>query len=284
MTRVRYALEAFFLGALFLIFRLMPVDVASAVGGAIGRFVGPKMAASRKARRHLQQCLTDMDDAHAKGVIADMWDNLGRVVAEYPHLRYIVANRMTVNGAEHIDAVLASPDKGGVFFSAHFANWELPPIYLHVVKGMDIHSMYRAPNNPFVDQMIHYCRTLRGAIPAWNKSRAGGQGAMKALRAGGSLAILIDQKYNEGINVPFFGMDAMTNPFFVKMAKKFGLPLIPASMVRTKGAHFILNVHPPIHVEGREEDEIIKDAHAMIEEAITQTPSQWIWMHRRWRG
>ena len=58
MTRVRYALEALFLGALFLIFRLMPVDVASAVGGAIGRFVGPKMAASRKARRHLQQCLT----------------------------------------------------------------------------------------------------------------------------------------------------------------------------------------------------------------------------------
>ena len=284
MTRVRYALEALFLGVLFLVFRLMPVDVASAAGGAIGRFLGPKMASSRKARRHLQQCLPDVDDVAAKQIIADMWENLGRVVAEYPHLRYIVTNRLTVKGEEHIDAVLASPDKGGMFFSAHFANWELPPVFLHAVKGMNIHSMYRAPNNPFVDRMIHGFRTLRGAIPAWRKSRAGGQGAMKAIRSGASIAILIDQKYNEGINVPFFGMDAMTNPFFVKMAKKFDLPLIPASMVRTKGVHFQLNVYAPIPVAGREDDEVIRDAHAVIEAAIAQTPSQWIWMHRRWRG
>jgi KDO2-lipid IV(A) lauroyltransferase len=212
-----------------------------------------------------------------------MWDNLGRVAAEYPHLAFIVRNRLQVRGEEHIDAALSKPAKGAVFYSIHMGNWELPPIYLHLVKGADVHSMYRAPNNPYVDKMIHKLRTLGGAIPAWNKSRAGGQGALKAVRGGGAIAILIDQKYNEGVNVPFFGMEAMTNPFFVKMAQKFDAPLIPATLKRTGGAHFELTVYPAMTLEGLSEETIIAQAHALIEEAIKQTPAQWIWLHRRWK-
>lgn len=281
MKQVRYVLEAALLGCVFVVFRFMPVDAASAVGGALGRMIGPRLAASRKARRHISLALPERTKEDIEAIVRGMWDNLGRVVAEYPHLSYIVRHRLTVRDEAIVDETLAA-GRGAVFFSLHMGNWEIPPVYLHVIKGADVQSMYRAPNNPYVDKMIHHFRTLGADIPAWNKSRAGGQGAMKAVRSGASIAILIDQKYNEGISVPFFGMNAMTNPFFVKLAQKFDVPLVPATLKRTDGVHFQLQLYPPMDVDGCTDEESLAQAHHILEAAIKDTPEQWLWLHRRW--
>ncbi len=284
ITFIRYAFEALLVGALFLVFRLLPLDAASAIGGFVGRSVGPKLAASRKAQRHIRNVFPDKPDGEVNAIITGMWDNLGRVMAEYPHLKTIATQRLTVKGEEYVSDTLKQA-KGAVFYCLHMGNWEVPPAYMAHEFGADIHLMYRAPNNPWVDKMIHYWRTTGGALlTAHSKSRAGGQGAMKAIRSGAALAILIDQKYNEGINVPFFGMDAMTNPFFVKMARKFDVPLIPATICRTQGANFELTVRPPMDIVDRSDEEIVTAAHNILEEAIIRTPEQWLWLHRRWRG
>lgn len=285
--RVRYAGEACVLALLFAVFRAMPVDVASAVGGWIGRTIGPRLAASRKADTNVRLALPDVTPEERAVIVAGMWDNLARVIAEYPHLRYIVRNRVTVIGEPQIDAAMARKDEAGrgtVFFSMHVANWEVCPAYLKHVKGADIHLMYRAPNNGFVDAMIHHWRTLGGAIPAWNKSREGGLAALKAVRGGASLAILVDQKYNPGVNVPFFGLDAMTNPFFVKMARKLDVPLVPATLRRTGGVHFELSVYDPVVLEGRSDDDVMGEAHGVFEAAIRAAPEQWLWLHRRFKS
>lgn len=282
---LRYWIEALFLGALFIIFRLMPVDMASAVGGFIARMIGARLASSRKAMRHIQAALPDLSEDQCRAAIVQMWDNLGRVVAEYPHLSYIARNRVTVEGEEHIDAALSVPGKGAVFFSLHMGNWEIPPTYLAVEKGADVHLMYRAPNNRWVDQMIHFWRTRSSKkLHAWSKSRAGGQGAMKGVRSGGALAILVDQKYNEGIDVPFFGMPAMTNPFFVKMAQKFDAPLVPSALVREKGARFTLKVFPPMDITDKSDETLLAEAHSILESVIRDHPGQWLWLHKRWRS
>ena len=60
------------------------------------------------------------------------------------------------------------------------------------------------------------------------------------------LGILIDQKHNEGVAVPFFGRDALTNPSFVLLAQKFGAPVVPGQVVRLEGAHFRIRMCQPL--------------------------------------
>ena len=106
---------------------------------------------------------------------------------------------------------------------------------------------------------------------------------LKSLISGNSLALLGDQKYNEGVCVPFFGHDAMTNPAFVQFAQKFDLPLIPAQCIRMNGANFKIKAHPPIATQNRNVEDIISDYHALLEGWITERPEQWLWLHKRWK-
>ena len=57
-----------------------------------------------------------------------MWDNLGRVAAEYPHLRNIFVfepgGRVEAHGFEHVDRAVAA-GRRIIVFSGHIANWEI---------------------------------------------------------------------------------------------------------------------------------------------------------------
>lgn len=281
MTKLRYILEALFLGLISLIFRLMPVDMASACGGWIGGAVGPRLATSRKARRHVQAALPDVTDLRADAIIKGMWVNLGRVMAEYPHLAYIAQHRTQFQGGEILQRILDA-GQGGIFVSGHLANWEVGPAALYKHFGLRVNAMYRAPNNPFSDRLLAYFRTLNGVIPTLPKSRAGGHGALQVLKNKGTLGILVDQKYNEGINVPFFGLDAMTNPIAVKFAYKFNVPVMPYFIKRTDGVNFEIHCAPPLEIEGNGEADVMAALHVQLEDWIKQQPEQWLWLHRRW--
>jgi len=281
MKTLRYGLEAFLLCVLSLLFRLMPLDIASSIGGWVGRSIGPRLAASRKALRNIQAAMPDLSEEEARAHITGMWDNLGRVIAEYPHLRYIARNRVQFKGADIMNALL-DRSKGVMFVSGHLANWEVGPATLYEQFGLKVNAMYRAPNNPWTDKILTYFRTLGGVIPTLTKSRAGGQGAMKALKRGEALGILIDQKYNQGERVPFFGMDAMTNPIAPKFAQKFSAAIMPYSVKRLGGAHFEIRCYDEIPAQDRADIDALNDIHALLEGWITESPAQWLWLHRRW--
>src|SRR6185312_17248027 len=67
-------------------FRLLPVDTASALGGWLGRLVGPRLGVTKRARINLRRALPELGAAGERRAMREMWDNLGRVIAEYPHL------------------------------------------------------------------------------------------------------------------------------------------------------------------------------------------------------
>ncbi len=80
-------LEAWGAAAFFGVFGLLPIDFASALGGALGRRIGPFLGISKRARLNLRRAFPDLPDAEIERTVIGMWDNLGRVAAEYPHLR-----------------------------------------------------------------------------------------------------------------------------------------------------------------------------------------------------
>lgn len=287
MKKFRYLCEATLLNVLFIFFKFLPPKCASNIGGLIGRTIGPRLAASRKARRNIQKALPNKTNEEQKQIIKDMWDNLGRVIAEYPHLEKISKEFTEIIHLDKIEQHTHS-NKPIIFIGAHLANWEINGAATLTQLNHPINLTYRAPNNPWVAKILDKARTLNGRLTAYPKSRDSGRLIMKSLKKSESLGILIDQKYNEGVEINFFNIPAMTNPIFVQLCQRFKCPLVPVRNERLHGCTFRLTTYPPIETlnpDGtpRPIDEVIADSHKLLESWIEERPEQWLWLHRRWK-
>jgi KDO2-lipid IV(A) lauroyltransferase len=280
MKTLRYMAEAALLWASFFVFRMMGADTASSVGGWIGRTVGPRLAASRKAVTNLQNAFPDTSLKEAHDITTDMWKNLGQIIAEYPHLKDIILNKCEVVGEEHLHAI--GKDNPCIIIGAHIANWELLPFYFNYKIDWPVSGIYRAPNNPFVEKLLDQCRNPENRGNYIAKSHKGAREIVGTLRKGERLAVLIDQKYNQGIPVEFFGRPAMTSPSFAQLAGRYDCPILPFQVERLDGCNFRLTIHPPFRAEGRNDEDVLLKAHALLEDWIAQKPGQWLWLHRRW--
>jgi KDO2-lipid IV(A) lauroyltransferase len=269
-------------------FRAMPLDKASAAGGNWFTAIGPLTGAHTTALRNLRLAFPNEPEAWRKDVARAMWACIGRTMGEFPHLPDIHAyrkdSRITVINAERLDAIRESK-QGVVFISGHFANWELMPIAI-AQRPCPCQMTYRPMNNPLIDADVFDIRTGYGAALQSAKGKEGGMGLLRALKRGVSVALMNDQKYNEGIGVPLFGYDAMTADGPSRLALKFGVALQPMSLTR-EGARFTATVHDPmiVRTDIAEEDAIrdsVRAINVFMEARIRARPHEWFWVHRRW--
>lgn len=260
--------------------RLLPVRVASGFVGWLAAAIMPHLAVTRKAVRNIKNAL-DVDEATAQEISKGMWNNLGRIMAEFPHLQDISENRVVFQGKEHIKK-LRDDGQCGILFGAHLGNWEVIPHALLTHFDFCMHPVYRAPNNKLVDKRLHRYRSPDGKLVPYSKSRKGMAGMVKALKSGEHLGMLIDQKYNEGIEADFFGMTAPTGTAFIELAQKYDCPLVPIRCIRND-CDFIIEALPPLETKNRPVESVLTEAHKILEDWIREYPEQWLWLHRRWR-
>lgn len=285
-----YPAEAALVYGLYGVFALIPVDAASALGGWLARTFGPWLPVSRRALANLRRALPDLPPDRHRAIVAGMWDNLGRVMAEHPHLERIwddrTSGRVEVIGAEHLPG--PTPDgkpRACLMFSGHIANWELLPAGASRY-GIALTSVYRRPNNPLINHLMTAGRrTGRGTLVP--KGRDGARAIFAALAGGGTVAMLVDQKMNDGIPIPFFGHAAMTAPAVAQLALKFRCPVLPARTERLGGARFRLTVLPPMPLPdtgSRDADirETMTAINTLLESWVRERPDQWLWLHKRW--
>jgi KDO2-lipid IV(A) lauroyltransferase len=290
--RIRHILEGLAGWVVFGFFSLFSLDLASNMGGWLGRIIGPRLKVSEVARRNLTRAFPEKSQDQIEELVTAMWDNLGRVMTEYPHLDNIRLydedgkwpGRVTVEGAEYLD-LLRDDGRPGIFFSAHLGNWEINAMAA-VQRGLPLTLVYRAPNNPLADALIRRARRrITQCFAA--KGAEGARDSLLVLRKGGHLALLADQKMNDGIAVPFFGREAMTAPALAQLALKFGCPVVPARVVRTGGSHFRMTLYPPLDMpttgdRQRDVAAIMAQINELIEGWVHENPEQWMWIHRRW--
>ncbi len=269
-------------------FRVLPLDWASGLGGFLGRTIGPRLGITKRAEENIKAAMPQLSALERAHVIAGMWENLGRVIAEYPHLDKF--RLFEPNGRiEGIDAgnILATrdPAKKYIFFSAHYGNWEIA-IRTAAQAGFEVTGVYRAPNNPIVDRFMLWARGAEGGelVP---KGDVAARAAFGALREGRALCMLVDQKMNDGIPVPFFGRDAMTAPALAVLALRYDCAVVPIRMLRTKGAHFRMISEPALALPKTGNNEadrlaLMTQVNATVERWVREHPEQWLWVHRRW--
>ncbi len=110
---------------------------------------------------------------------------------------------------------------------------------------------------------------------------------LAAMKEGRHIAMLVDQKQNDGIAVPFFGRDAMTGPALASFALRYDCAVVPVRVERTIGARFRIIAEKPLALP-RSGDAaadmlaIMTQVNGVLERWIRQRPDQWFWVHRRW--
>lgn len=287
--RLRYLLEFIAVWCLVKLFGLLPLDTASALGGAIARTLGPRLGVSRRAARNIERALPEKTPAEVKAIVYGMWDNLGRTAAEIPHFArldmYDGSGRFEFVDGDIIDN-LRDDDIGAVFFTGHVGNWELTALSV-LQRGLPLTTVYRQANNPYVEKFLSELRRPVSGTMLVPKGSKGARSLISALKNNDHLGLLVDQKMNDGIAVPFFGRDAMTAPALAQLAMRFNVPIVPGRNVRLGGARFrVIYEHAiePANTGNRDEDvrETMRRVNAHIEGWIREHPEQWLWLHNRW--
>jgi len=146
--------------------------------------------------------------------------------------------------------------------------------------------VYRALNNPLMDRKIAEIRSLYTAALA-PKGAEGARAIVDHIQGGGIVFMVVDQKMNTGMEVPLFGVRAMTGRAIARFAMRHNCELVPARCERLGRSQFRISFEPAWFVAGdyRNDDDMrgaLTRLNAKIEEWVRATPGQWLWMHRRW--
>ena len=285
---IRWRLEAlaFDLGAAFL--SLWPIDLVSAAGGLVLSTLGPLTSTQRIVDRNLRLAFPDMSPEERRRVARGAWRNTGRVFAELPLMhRLSEANgRIEVVGREHLEEAVAKQIPS-MFFSGHISNYEVMALVV-VSEVADATLTYRQTNNPYVDRRIVASRRRYGVKAFAAKGNEAARELYKALARGGSIGFMVDQKFNFGVSVPFFGHRAPTNPAPARLAiAGKGARMQPMSVTRLKGARYRMTFYEPYWLErtGDRDADVLEGTRRItkfMEDRAREHPEEYFWMHRRW--
>ena len=268
-------------------FRLLPLDFASWAAGKLVRLIGPLNPTHRVARINLELAFPEKSPAELDQILSDQWENIGRGFAEFASMDRIrpSTGRVELVNGERLQEI-ARGAKPVVFVSGHLSNWEVMPATI-VDSGVNCQMTYRAANNPYMDKRIRDSRRNYGVELNSPKGKEGAAELLEALKAGRSVALMNDQKFNGGVESPFFGHLCHTAPGPTRLALRFGTVLQPMSVQRTRGARFKAIVHEPIEVGGSGDKTADIEAgvaaiNAFMEDRIRERPWEWFWVHKRW--
>jgi len=272
--------------------RLFPMDSAIGVFERFARWLGPKLKRHQVALDNLALAFPEKSIEEREKIAIESWAQMARGLLEYGYLDVIFDLDEDGQDSEHIEIINAEQfvklrDDGlpAIVFTGHLANFELMPMAA-AKFGLQIKSLFRAPNNKYVAKRIANARKdVSGNLIA---SRQGASfELMGALERGDHVGILIDQKFRRGINVPFFGHDAPSNPLLAKLARRYDCPVHGARTIRLPDGRFRLEITEELDLPRTEDGDIdirgtTELVNKVVEGWVREYPEQWLWIHRRW--
>lgn len=193
--------------------------------------------------------------------------------------------RTRLEGCEHLDRGLAA-GKGVLLVTAHFGNWEIMGARL-ALEGYPITVVAREANNPYVARTMDEIRRSSG-MGVIAKGRALREG-LRTLRNNCVLGILPDQHAGDsGIVINFFGRPTPMHPIVAMLALRTGAAVVLGFSARDENDVIHIRILPSFELvrTGERIPDIVTNTAklaAIIEDEIRQHPTQWFWLHRRWR-
>ena len=271
-----------------------PVKTSNAFA-RMTRLIGPRLREHRIGRANLTAAFAEKSPDEIDKILMGVWDNLGRVGAEFAHIdsvwdydrahperSRIELPPRTIELFDHI----RDDGKPALIFASHLANWELPALAA-VAHGLDTAILYRRPNIASADRIIEEMRQVNMGtlVPA---GREAPLRLAEALQKGQHVAMLVDQYLAGGVEVTFFGRKTKANPMLARLVRQVECPIHGVRMIRLPGYRFRAELTEEIKpVRGGDGQIDIQGTTqaitSVVEGWIRENPEQWLWLHRRWR-
>src|SRR6516162_7913385 len=275
--------------------RYFDPDKTADAFGRIARLIGPLLHEQKIGRANLMAAFPEKSREEIETILAGVWDNLGRVGAEFAHLDHLwdhdeerpLDGRCLLSPrTRELFHKLRLDGKPALIFASHLANWELPALAA-VAHGLDTAILYRRPNIASADRIIQDMRAVKMGtlIPA---GRDAPLKLAEALKNGQHIGMLVDQYMTNGVEVTFFGRKTRANPLLARLLRQIECPIHGVRIIRLPGHRFrgelseevkpVRDATGQIDIEGT-----MQAVTTVIEGWVREYPDQWLWLHRRWR-
>ena len=285
MNSIKYLFQFVIVIFLFLIFKLLGLKFSSYLSGKLFQIVGPFFRSKKIIELNLKNVYPELDLRNKKKIINGMWNNYGRVFAEYIFIKDFGKNKyenIIIEGKEVLDQI-KKDKKQVIFISGHFGNFELMAMEIEK-SGISLAAIYRPLNNIFLNKVMETIRKDYICENQIKKGVGGLKNLMKLIKKNFSIALMLDQRVSEGIKVNFFKKEAYTTTIPAQLVKKFDLPIVPVSIKRYENVKFKMTIHQPVNFKETETIEIITEKlNKILEKMVIENPQEWIWTHNRWK-
>ena len=286
MKIIKYFFEFLFIIILLIIFKIIRFKLASNLGALIGGLLGPFFRSKKRIISNIKKALPDIGEKNIEIIIKKMWKNYGRILSEYVFIKNFRNSEyqkfLTIEGKEILNEIKYS-NEPVVFVSGHFNNFELMAMEIEKA-GINLATIYRPLNNIFLNKIMERIRIKYICRKQIKKGRSGTRELLDSFKNNYSIALMIDQRVSEGIELDFFGEKALTTTIPAQLVKKFGCKIVPIYIERINSINFKMKVNKPIvyNAESTIAD-ITLDLNKWLENMILTNPNQWIWSHNRWK-
>ncbi len=290
-NKVRIWAEYLYMVGVERLVRLLPIGAQMRLGRFLGRLTRLADRSHRRVAEGNAAWALGISPEEARELVRRVYRNVCTNFVEDLMLPKILKRMKledfsVIEGADILKAAMAK-GKGAIVVTGHFGNWELAGrVLAHAAGGALV--VARTQSNPLIEERARRFREGGGL------KVAGREGALRKvlhhLRAGGCVAMLIDQNQRAGgVFVPFFGKLASTVPSPASLALKHGVPVLAGYSYRIGNElRHCFHCDPPFELirTGDYHADVLANTALFtrrIEGFVRQRPDQWFWLHSRWR-
>lgn len=253
------------------------------MGRLAARVVGPVAGYDKRVRDNLRLVCPELGPGEVARITDEALDTAGRMLAEMYSARELTARvaRSPLSGPGLATLEAARDARRPVILvSGHFGSYDAVRIAL-AQGGYNAAGLYRPMRNAWFN--AHYERAMHAVSePVFVQSRRGIASLVRHLRSGHMIALLTDQRDEQGARLSFFGKPVMTPLSAAEMALKYDALLMPAYGTRLPGGlDFKVEVEAPIPPSDPET--MMQAVNDSLEARVRANMGQWLWSHRRWK-
>lgn len=291
--KTRWLLETIFVLCLSFPIVVLPNKIALFIGKQLGLLLylfwhSRKQVAIDNIKKSID-CRCLFPSLSPETIAKECFVNIGKSFAEVLQIYFrsgsSIVNNLEVRGLENFTKA-KSKGKGVIIITGHCGNWEL----MALAFSVKVHSasvVARIQNNPYVHKLIENIRLKYGNNIIYKR------GALKrilsVLKGNGVVGILMDQAVSkgEGFIIDFLGRGAWTTKMPALIARKSGASVLPVFIHREFYRHVII-INPEIQLSKDNDSEkaVMEDTKKFsffIEDYIRHHPTEWLWIHKRWK-
>ena len=283
IKKISYFFQAVIIYLFFFIGKLLGLKLSKKIFAFLFNRLGPLFKSKSIIEKNLTNFNGNLTNEQRENIISSMWKNYGITFIEYIFLSSFKEKNDLVKVTRSDILEKISSDKPVIFVSGHFSNFELMSMEI-TKRKVKLATIYRPLNNFFLNPLMEHIRKKYVCKNQIKKGIGGVKESIQYIKAGYSIALMIDQRVSEGERLNFFNQPALTTTLPAQLALKFELPIIPVFIERRENGTYKIDFYDEIISKNfKNKIDLTQKLNSILEEMIKKNPNEWIWTHNRWK-